>query len=195
MTNLPDHLKLGDAARRYLDTMPRGDVVAFPLTPLDRTGLPVWAVSLFPKDAALEGVMPYGVGYGTTDEAAVLSGLGEAAEMVWPTLALGRRSKTRGSYTGLVAALGVRSVADPLTLCLPAGSAVGRDTLLDWVEAKRASDGSTVLVPIDLAAYTVKELSPGYAPTAEEAASFVLVPAPDGRVVAGHPETVRAIAL
>lgn len=40
-----------------------------------------------------------------------------------------------------------------------------------------------------------QELSPGYAPTAEEAASFVLIPAPDGRVVAGHPETVRAIAL
>ena len=36
--------------------------------------------------------------------------------------------------------------------------------MLDWVEAKRWADGSTVLVPIDLAAYSPKELAPGYRP-------------------------------
>lgn len=160
MSGLPD--ALGDAARVYLDTLPAGDVVAFSLTPLDRTGLPVWVVSLFPTDAALAGIMPYGVGYGVTDEAAVLGGLGEIAEMVWPTLTLGTRAKTRGSHADLVAGLGTDAVADPLTLCLPAGSPVTRDTPLDWVEATRARDGGTVLVPIDLAAYSAKELAPGY---------------------------------
>ena len=155
---------LGPAARAYLDAFPKGDVVAFPIHPLDRLGLPVWVVALFPEDAALDGIMPYGVGYGATDEAAVLGGLGEIAEMVWPTLTLGRRAKTRGRYADLVRTLGARSVADPLTLCLPAGSPVGWDTELDWVEAKRWVDGSTVLVPIDLAAYSSKELSPGYRP-------------------------------
>ncbi|HVF95366.1 MAG TPA: YcaO-like family protein [Sphingomonas sp.] len=155
---------LGAAAQAYLDSFPAGDVVAFPIHPLDRLGLPVWVVALFPEDTALDGIMPYGVGYGATDEAAVLGGLGEIAEMIWPTLTLSARPKTRGSYTDLVASLGARSVADPLTLCLPAGSAVGRDTLLEWVEAKRWADGSTVLVPIDLAAYSAKELSPGYRP-------------------------------
>jgi len=155
---------LGAAARAYLDAFPKGEVVAFPIHPLDRLGLPVWVVALFPEDAALAGIMPYGVGYGATDEAAVLGGLGEIAEMVWPTLTLGQRSKTRGSYADLVRTLGARSVADPLTLCLPAGSPVGWDTMLDWVEAKRWADGSTVLVPIDLAAYSSKELSPGYRP-------------------------------
>ena len=155
---------LGAAASAYLAAFPAGDVVAFPIHPLDRLGLPVWVVALFPEDAALDGIMPYGVGYGATDEAAVLGGLGEIAEMIWPTLTLGARSRTRGSYTDLVASLGTRAVADPLTLCLPAGSAVGRDTPFDWVEAKRWADGSTVLVPIDLAAYSAKELSPGYRP-------------------------------
>nr|WP_245197036.1 YcaO-like family protein [Sphingomonas jejuensis] len=155
---------MGAAARAYLDAFPKGDVVAFPIHPLDRLGLPVWVVALFPEDEALSGIMPYGVGYGATDEAAVLGGLGEIAEMVWPTLTLGSRAKTRGSFTTLVATLGERSVADPLTLCLPAGSPVDRDTVLEWVEAKRWTDGSTVLVPIDLAAYSAKELSPGYRP-------------------------------
>ena len=155
---------LSAAAHRYLDAFPSGDVVAFPIDPLDRIGLPVWVVALFPEDPALDGIMPYGVGYGATEEAAVLGGLGEIAEMVWPTLTLGARAKTRGSYTELARTVGERAVADPLTLCLPAGSPVTRDTVLEWVEARRWADGSTVLVPIDLAAYSSKELSPGYRP-------------------------------
>ncbi len=155
---------LGTAAQAYLDAFPSGDVVAFPIHPLDRLGLPVWVVALFPEDPALAGIMPYGVGYGATDEAAVLGGLGEIAEMVWPTLTLGARGKTRGSYADLVATHGARAVADPLALCLPAGSPVGRDTILEWVEAKRWADDTAVLVPIDLAAYSSKELSPGYRP-------------------------------
>lgn len=155
---------LGAAAHAYLDAFPNGDVVAFPIHPLDRLGLPVWVVALFPEDPALDGIMPYGVGYGATDEAAVLGGLGEIAEMVWPTLTLASRAKTRGSHADLVRQLGARAVADPLTLCLPAGSPVDRNTPLEWVEARRWADESTVLVPIDLAAYSAKELSSGYKP-------------------------------
>ena len=162
MNGLPS--ELGPAARRYLDAFPKGDIVAFPIHGLDRVGLPVWVTALFPEDQALDGIMPYGVGYGATDEAAVLGGLGEIAEMVWPTLTLGARAKTLGSYTELVRALGERAVADPLTLCLPAGSPVDRDTVLEWVAATRWADGATVLVPIDLAAYSAKELTPGYQP-------------------------------
>ncbi|WP_277970774.1 YcaO-like family protein [Sphingomonas echinoides] len=161
-TGLP--ADLGPAAHAYLDAFPKGDVVAFPIHPLDRLGLPVWVVALFPEDPALGGIMPYGVGYGATDEAAVLGGLGEIAEMVWPTLTLGARAKTRGSYAELVRSLGARAVADPLTLCLPAGSPVDHATVLEWVEARRWADGSSVLVPIDLAAYSSKELTPGYRP-------------------------------
>ena len=162
MTGLPSHLP--PAAKAYLEAFPRGEIVAFPLTPLDTIGIPVWVVALFPDDPALDGIMPYGVGYGETEGQAVLGALGEIAEMVFPTLSLSARAKTRGSHHELVGVLGPAAVADPLTLCLPAGSPVDRHTVLEWVEARRWADGSTVLVPIDLAAYSAKELSPGYRP-------------------------------
>lgn len=162
MNGLPDQLPA--AASAYLDAFPAGDLTAFPLTPLDVTGVPVWVVALFPDDPSLDGIMPYGVGYGSTDGQAVLGALGEIAEMVFPTLGLSARPKTRGSYAELATALGRRSVADPLTLCLPAGSPVGRNTVLDWVEGQRWSDGSAVLIPIDLAAYSSKELADDYQP-------------------------------
>ena len=162
ITGLPE--QLGAACHLYLDAFPAGDIVAFPIDGIDGVGIPVWVVALFPETPDLDGIMPYGVGYGATDEAAILGGLGEIAEMVWPTLTLSARGKTHGSYADLVRERGGRGIADPLTLCLPAGSPVGRDTPLDWVEARRWADGSSVLVPIDLAAYSAKELAPGYVP-------------------------------
>ncbi len=162
MTKLPPDL--GPAARAYLDAFPEGELVAFPLTPLDRTGLPVWVVALFPDDPRLADVMPYGVGYGSTDAQAVLGGLGECAEMIYSVLTMPGVKRVRGSWTALAASLGRGAVADPLTLGLPAGSPVGRDSPLEWVEAKRFRDGATVLVPIDVAAVTPGELSPGYKP-------------------------------
>ena len=147
MTSLPPDLL--PAARIYLDAFPKGDVAIFPLTALDRTGLPVWVAAFFPADPGLHGLMPYGVGYGMTDEAAVLGALGEAAEMLWPTLGLRDKPRTRDSYSELAASLGTHGIVDPLTVGRPAGSPVDRDTVLEWVEGTRAKDGSAVLVPID----------------------------------------------
>jgi ribosomal protein S12 methylthiotransferase accessory factor len=49
---------------------------------------------------------------------------------------------------------GPRAVADPLTLCLPAGSPYSPALKLDWIEARRWPDGETVLVPREwVAAY------------------------------------------
>ena len=163
MSGLPSDLP--DAARAYLEAFPKGEIVAFPIDPIDRVGVPVWIVALFPEDEPLlDGVMPYGVGYGFDEGQAILGAMGEIAEMVFPALSLGAREKVRGSYADLVASEGAQAVADPLTLCLPAGSPVGRDTMLEWVHAVRHADGSGVLVPIDLAAYNTAELSPGYRP-------------------------------
>jgi ribosomal protein S12 methylthiotransferase accessory factor len=55
-------------------------------------------------------------------------------------------------------------VADPLALCLPAGSAVDHETVLEWVPARRWPSGETVWMPIDIAACSVGDLSPGYVP-------------------------------
>ena len=156
--------RLPDAARAYLDAFPPGRVVGFPLAPLDRTGVPVWYVSLFLDDERLPGAMPSGIGYGATDDEAVIGAVAEIAENLFPTLALLDRPRVRGSYDDLLRERGRGGVADPLTLCLPAGSPVGRKTTLEWTPATRARTGEEVLVPLDVAAVDVFELSPGYEP-------------------------------
>lgn len=163
MTGLPPGL--GPAAQAYLDAFPPGEIVAFPITALDRTGVPVWIVALFLDGGlGLDGAMPSGIGYGDTDEQAILGALGEIAEAIWPTLALRDAPKVSASYHNLVAVHGASSVADPLTLGLPAGSPIDRHTRLEWVQATRAATSGTVLVPIDVAACDTFELSPGYQP-------------------------------
>jgi ribosomal protein S12 methylthiotransferase accessory factor len=160
---LPAHLP--DAARAYLDALPPGRIVGFSMSPLDRTGVPAWKVALFLDDSRdLPGAMPSGYGYGETDGDAIVGALAEIAEAIWPTLRMRERSSILGSYHDLARARGPGGVADPLTLCLPAGSPVGRDTPLAWTEAVRARSGESVLVPLDIAAVEAFELPPGYAP-------------------------------
>ena len=104
MTGLP--ADLGDAGRAYVEAMPRGEIVAFPLTPLDTIGLPVWVVALFPDDESLVDTMAYGVGYGATDAQAALGALGECLEMAFPALTLPTMPRLRASWTDLVAVHG-----------------------------------------------------------------------------------------
>ncbi len=161
--NLPRPLP--DAALAYLDALPLGRIVGFPIAALDRTGVPVWVVSLFLDESlGLVGAQPSGIGYGATDAQAILGALGEIAEAAFPLLASRRGPVTRGSYTALVASVGPAAVVDPLTCCLPAGSPVDRSTSLDWTEATRFGTGETVLMPIDVAASDLLELSPQYRP-------------------------------
>lgn len=155
---------LPDAARLYLDALPKGRIVAFPLAPLDRTGVPAWKAALFLEDERFPGAMPSGYGYGMTDGEAIVGALAEIAEAIGPTLALVDRPKVLGSYDRLAAERGARAVADPLTLCLPAGSPVGRDTPLAWTEGFRVATGEPVLIPLDVAACDVFELPAGYKP-------------------------------
>ena len=157
--------RLPDAVRAYLDVLPEGRVVGFNLAPLDRTGIPVWFVSLFLDDPFYVGAMPSGIGYGATDDEALIGAVAEIAENLMPTVALMKRKRVeRRSYDELVRVHGARFVADPLTLCLPAGSPVGRDTPLDWTETKRLGTGETVLMPLDVAATDYFELREGYRP-------------------------------
>ncbi len=163
MNHLPADLP--EAARRYIDALPKGRFVGFPMTPLDRTGVPAWKVGLF-LDAApgLEGAMPSGYGYGVTDGQAIVGALAEVAEAICPMLRMMQTPRRISSYDDLAGAFGRDRVADPLTLCLPAGSPVGRATPLAWVEARRARTGEGVWVPIDVAASDLFELPAGYRP-------------------------------
>ena len=155
---------LPEPVRAYLDILPEGRIVGFPLAPLDRTGIPVWFVSLFLDDPFFVGAMPSGIGYGATDDEAIIGAVAEIAENLMPSLAVMPRKKERASYDDLVRVYGAGAVADPLTLCLPAGSPGGRATTLEWTPTVRARTGGTVLMPLDIAATDYFELSEGYKP-------------------------------
>ncbi|MEQ4599101.1 MAG: YcaO-like family protein, partial [Methylobacteriaceae bacterium] len=159
--------RLPDVVKAYLDVLPEGRVVGFNLAGLDRTGIPVWFVALFLDDPFYVGAMPSGIGYGATDDEALIGAVAEIAENLMPSVALLPRkgdNQAAVSYADLVRVYGASSVADPLTLCLPAGSSVGRDTPLDWTKAVRARTGESVWMPLDIAATDYFELREGYQP-------------------------------
>ena len=164
----PDHFlppDLPDAAAAYVESMPPGRVELFSLAPLDRTGVACWnAIFLNQDGTRFHGVTPHGVGYGTTDAEAIVGTTGELAEAVHSAGAIARFPRRIGSYAALAAELGPRGIADPLTLCLPAGSPVTHDSAMEWVPAQRWPGGGTVLVPTEIAACSVGDFSPGYQP-------------------------------
>ncbi|MBE7183545.1 MAG: YcaO-like family protein [Methylobacterium mesophilicum] len=153
---------LPDAVRAYLAALPAGQIVAFPLASLDRTGVAAWKVSLFLDDRSMPGNMPSGYGYGLDDDQALTGAFGELAESILPTIRALKEPLHFGSYHELKRQRGETGVADPLTLCLPAGSPVTRDTALAWTTATRLRTGEPVLVPVDIAGNDVFELPDGY---------------------------------
>ena len=154
-----------DAAAAYVASMPPGRVELFALTPLDRTGVACWNVIFLPADGRpFKGETPHGVGYGFTDAEAIIGTTGELAEAVHSASGFARLPRRQASFAALLGELGARGVADPLTLCLPAGSAVDHDTVLEWVPAQRWPSGETVLVPAEMAACATGDLDPGYTP-------------------------------
>ena len=154
-----------DAARADVASMPQGRVELFSLSSLDHTGVACWnAIFLNQDGTRWHGVVPHGVGYGVDDDGAIIGTTGELAEAVHSATQIHRVERRTGSYASLSAQLGTRAVQDPLTLCVPAGSPVDADTILEWVPARRWPSGETVWLPIDIAACSVGDLSPGYQP-------------------------------
>ena len=165
---MTDHVlpqSIPDAAAAYIDSMPPGRVELFSLTPLDRTGIPCWNIIFLAADGKpFKGETPHGVGYGATDADAIIGTTGELAEAVHSASGFAALPIRTASFAALRAELGARGVADPLTLCLPAGSAVNADTIMDWVPAQRWPSGETVLVPAEMAACATGDLRPGATP-------------------------------
>ena len=158
----------GDAApdpatTAYAETLGRrGELVQLELTSLDRLGVPVTSCSLL----AGGRVVSHGNGYGRTLATARRGGLGELAEGVLAATGVERlRERARtGSHRELVAAEGADRVADPRTLCLPAGSAWTSDAPLTWLPLQRVRTGEDVLVPVELVASEPGELPAGTTP-------------------------------
>lgn len=154
-----------DTARAYIDSVPAGSWFLFDMSPLDVTGVPAWKAAYFPFDASAAGCeVQQGTGYGATAAQAIIAAVAECYEEINARIGFARLSQIEGSYDQLVRAHGAKGVADPLELCLPAGSPVDRDTSLRWVQARRWFGGEPVLVPVDVVALSLDNLPSGYTP-------------------------------
>lgn len=152
----PPHRPLPEdpAISAYLEALPEGEILAHPLDPLDRLGMPVWSVNFY--DAA--GARHNGMGYGASDGRAATGALGELSEMFFAGRAVKRLEKRCASYRALLRELGPDGVVDPLTLCLPAGSDYSPDRTLIWVEARRWPAAEPVLVPLEFVAAAPRDI-------------------------------------
>ena len=145
---------LARAADAYRRNLPEGRSWCFAYDGLDRLGVPVVAAGFaFPDHYIFDGF-----GYGATPEEALVGALGELSEDTHAEAALARTRRVEASYRELVGRLGPRGVCDPRTLCLPAGSAYSPEMPLTWVEARRLASGEPVLVPIEFAAISRRQL-------------------------------------
>ncbi|GAA1437289.1 YcaO-related McrA-glycine thioamidation protein [Microlunatus lacustris] len=139
-----------------------GELVELELSSLDRLGVPVTSCSLLADGA----VVSHGNGYGRTGVAARRGGLGELAEgaLAARGVAQLRPQGRTASYRELLGAEGADRVADPRTLCLPAGSPWTPEMVLTWLPLRRVRTGEEVLVPVELVASEPGELPPGTTP-------------------------------
>ena len=152
------------AIEAYRAALPPGQLLEFALTPLDRLGIPVQALTLFPSSAGTAPLLSWplceGIGYGETPAAARVGAYGELTEEVSSSAALLRLPRQTGSYREMVAQPGGRGVVDPVTLCLEAGSPYTPDTVLEWTEARRWSTDEPVLLPAEFVACAGMDVPP-----------------------------------
>ena len=146
-----DAATLREVAEAFRATMPKAaHVSVFRIDSLDRIGIPVAQANLLLPDEPAT----IGYGYGFTEDEAAVGALGELCEEVHVGAWVKRAPRTVASYAELLRARGPGGVVDPLTLCLPAGSAWTPETPLSWVEAQRWPSGDPVMVPREwIAAY------------------------------------------
>ncbi len=133
---------------------PEAETLAFRIDSLDRLGIPVVQANLLTPDRPTV----IGHGYGFTEAEAATGALGELCEEVHLGSWLKRQEPVEASYSALVARLGAAGVADPLTLCLPAGSDYDPDATRCWLPARRYPSNDTVLVPIEWVAIAPYQL-------------------------------------
>jgi len=133
----------------YRRGVPGETTYAFPITPLDRTGLPVWNVVRWaPNDE-----MIVGIGYGNTDERARVGAWGELMEQSASLDACRRLPRTRASFDDLRGQ--GRDAVDPLMLRLPVGIDYTHDRELIWLPGRRYDmdrpwdQHDEVLIPIE----------------------------------------------
>ena len=120
-----------------------GETLVTSLQELDRTGIPVVQANLLAQGKPVLT----GHGYGFEVIEAEVGALGELCEEVHCASWVEANPGVFASFNELVRTRGSRAAIDPLSLCLPAGSAYDGDTHLRWVEGRRWPSREPVLVP------------------------------------------------
>ena len=139
----PDYAAI---AASFRASMPRGaETAVFRIDGLDRLGIPVVQANLLSADRPTI----IGHGYGLTEAEAATGALGELCEEVHVGSWVMRQQPVHASYASLRARLGARGVADPLTLCLPAGSEYDPNAMHAWLPMRRYPSDEAVLVPLE----------------------------------------------
>ena len=144
----PTDDELARAAALYRDAMPEGVLRCFDISPLDRLGLSVQAATF----AGAQGFLNDGFGYGATPEEALVGALGEISETAHLDAALRTAPVEVAPFSEMVRRHGAERVLDPLTLCLPAGSAYDPAAPLAWARVSRWPDGLEGFAPLDTVA-------------------------------------------
>lgn len=129
----PTPAELSAAIALYERALPAGRRYAFDIGPLDTLGMTVMIEAF---TSSLSGAVD-GFGYGASADEARVGGLGELSETLHILAHLSNDEGLTSSYETLVRREGADRVVDPLTLCLPAGSAYVPDRPMSWVKVKR----------------------------------------------------------
>ena len=142
---------LTEVAAAFRATLPKDlPQSAFRIDHLDRIGVPVVQANIFLGNEPATS----GHGYGLTETEAAVGAWGELCEELHCHTWLARTPSRHASYSDLVRAEGPGHVADPFTLCLPAGCPYDDDTILSWVRGSRWPDREPVWIPREwVAAY------------------------------------------
>ena len=151
---------LANAIEAYRRALPPGELIEFSTAPLDRIGVPARVATFFARDGRVRG----GLGYGLTDEAALVGALGEMTEEFAASRAVLERPRATGSFDEMAVRFGAEHVADPRSFCLHAGSPYTDSLPLQWLETRRWMSGETVWVPIEFVATYKGDASPKFPP-------------------------------
>ena len=154
-------MSLEEVIARYKAALPDGIFFHFPMTGadslLEHTGVCAWT------DIYLPGPLGGGDGYGLSDAEAEVGTLGELHERLQSLWVVPTLEREEGSFNDLKEAYGAETVADPVTLGLPADSDYHPNMKRFWVKIQRYPEGAK-WVPLEGAASSSAELPEGYEP-------------------------------
>lgn len=154
---------LAPVTEAFLTVLGRGGLTEFPLTGLDRVGVPVWAAWWSDPSWPPAGAGSGGIGYGPTEQRARVGALGELIEHVCALRSIRAAPRVEGSLAELRRGGGGEAAIDPRLLCMPAGVEFTDERVLQWLPMRRLHDDVEVLVPAELVASSPEEL-PGAGP-------------------------------